>query len=95
MDPKAVPDFYIGKARKTPRELATQDVAALFLAKNLQMLTGDPSKIHETMEIISEHPARLIAVTAIMLNVVGGLAAQSPGGMAGLSQYFMNEAAYG
>lgn len=95
MDPKTAPDFYINKARKTPKELATQDVAALLMAKNLQMLTGDPSKIHETLEVVSEHPARLLAVTSVLLNIVGGLAAHSPQGMAGLSAYFLNEAAYG
>lgn len=91
----SAPDFYINRARKTPKEMATQDVAALLLAKNLQMLTGDPTKIHETLEIVSEHPARMLGVVTVLLNVTGGLAAHSPGGLPALAAYFTNEAAYG
>lgn len=86
------PDFNIHQRHSTG-DLATRDTAMVLLGKMMDDYYGEKKYVPEAIEVIIEDPKRMLGVTMVLLNITSGLAMHSPGGMRGLVDHFLNEAA--
>lgn len=90
-EPKDMGTINISR-RRGETEQALQDFTALLIAANLKFLTGDATKVHETMEEIISHPKRVSGVLYLMLKNLEGITISFyPGGLVALCNYYIDQ----
>lgn len=83
--------------KRTAGEQTTLDTTALLIAKLLQRgdnmdYKGDATKLHETMDAIMQHPARVGGCALMLLNMIARMSdAYYPGGLQNLVDYYVTE----